>query len=157
MPRPLRAVLSVVLFWAAIGSAQQVPQTALNQIRALLQEKAARTRVQQKIGSHLLYAQKMKHGLPIAVGIDRLEVSLQTDAADRVLVDITAAFSKDLITTIEAAGGTIVYAGRNAQSLRAWLPLDNVDTIAGRGDVTFVEPAIRSITQSAGSHKLKAH
>ena len=59
MPRPLRAVLSVVLFWAAIGSAQQVPQTALNQIRALLQEKAARTRVQQKIGSHLLYAQKM--------------------------------------------------------------------------------------------------
>ena len=155
MPRPLRAVLSVVLFWAAIGSAQQVPQTALNQIRALLQEKAARTRVQQKIGSHLLYAQKMKHGLPIAVGIDRLEVSLQTDAADRVLVDITAAFSKDLITTIEAAGGTIVYAGRNAKSLRAWLPLDNVDTIAGRGGVTFIQPAIPGAASGSG-HGLKA-
>ncbi|HEY8131702.1 MAG TPA: hypothetical protein VII12_07395, partial [Thermoanaerobaculia bacterium] len=112
-----------------------------------MQEKAFRTPVQQKIGSHLLYAQKMKHGVPIAAGVDQLEVSLQTDATERVLVDITAGFSKDLIRAIEAAGGTVVYAGRNAKSIRAWLPLDNVDTIAGRGEVRFIQPAIRAMTQ----------
>jgi len=47
----------------------------MQQIQGLLEEKAARTPAQQKIGSHLIYAWKLSRGEPIANGVQTRSVA----------------------------------------------------------------------------------
>ena len=48
----------------------------LAQIQALLQEKETRTPAERKIDSQLLYARRMQQGLPVAPGVQTLEVDI---------------------------------------------------------------------------------
>src|SRR5215470_5653542 len=55
------------------GSASGIAPEALAQIEALIREKDTRSPVQQKIDSQLLYELRMKQGVPVANGIQRVE------------------------------------------------------------------------------------
>ena len=73
---------------------------ALAQIAALLAEKQARTPVEQKIDSQLLYEQKMQSGAPIANGIWTLETDVPYAGDGHIIVDggLLSNFALDLIT-----------------------------------------------------------
>ena len=57
-------------------------------IHALEADKALRTPVQRKIDSQLLFADKMHRGVPVADGIEALQVSVEEDPRGRVKVDM---------------------------------------------------------------------
>ena len=89
------------------AAAIALPQKTLNQIAALEAEADARTPIQKKISSHLLYTAKMHAGQAIAVGVPVLTLGVTPSIDGKVEVDITADVTDALLEQIEAAGGTI--------------------------------------------------
>src|SRR5258708_3133115 len=84
------------------GDSGKLSAGVLNQIGALEQEKASRTAAEQKIDSHLLFAQKMKLGLPIAQGVRTQRVLLDRDNTGHVLMDIDADVTEGLLAFLKA-------------------------------------------------------
>src|SRR5262249_35954188 len=88
----LRSLVSTVVALAVLygvprgaAGAQQLSPQVLQQVEALMQEKAARSLGQRKIGSQLLYAAKQRRGEPIAPGLPSLLLNVETDASARTL------------------------------------------------------------------------
>jgi hypothetical protein len=129
----------------------QISASAMRQIAALEAEKKQRTPVQDKIDSQLLYADKMRRGDPIATGVPTQRVDLDRDAKDRVLVDITATVTTELLHYITTEGGEIVNNFPQYQAIRATLPLAVMETIAARAEVKFVKPAARAVASNIDS------
>jgi hypothetical protein len=121
----------------------KLSEPVMRQIQALLDEKATRTPTQTKIDSQLLFARKLERNEPIAEGLSTLRVDLDRDQGGRVLLDIKAAVSEGLLADIRQHGGTIVNSFAEYQAIRAALPLEEVENLAGRSDVAFVGPAAR--------------
>lgn len=130
------------------GNGGKLTESALRQIAALQADKAQRTPVQQKIDSQLLYADKMRRGVPVAEGIATLRVDLDKDDAGRVELDITARVTDELLKSITDAGGKIVNSFARYEAVRAWLPLAQVESVAGREEVKFVRPAVKGVGNS---------
>jgi hypothetical protein len=138
----------VLLCGGARARAQQLSRDAVEQVRALMEEKAARTPRQRKIGSQLLYAAKQRGGARIAAGVPTLRVELVTDASQRVLVDVTATVTPSLLRAVAAAGGIVVNSFPQYRAVRAWLPLDRLEALAELAEVTTIRPA------DQGSHNM---
>ena len=134
----------------ANAATAKISESALRQITALLEEKASRTPAQTKIDSELLFARKLDRNEPIADGVQVLRVDLDRDQAGRVLVDIQADVSERLLTEIRQRGGNIVNSFAQYRAIRAGVPLEAIEDLAARADVTFVGPAVRS-TLNTGS------
>jgi hypothetical protein len=131
------------------GSATgQLSDSALRQIEALQQDKARRTPAQQKVDSQLLYAEKMRRGVPVANGVRTLRVTLDKDTDGRVQVDITARVTDELLQGIADAGGKVVNSFVQYEAIRAWLPLPEVELLAARPEVRFIRPAEKSRTNA---------
>ena len=152
--RRVLVAVGATLLLRATGSAEPISETALQQIRALWEEKAARTAVQHKIGSHLLYAVKQQRGEAIADGAPALRPALAVDASNRVLVDIAAPVGDPVASTIGQLGGEVVHAFPRYAAIRAWLPVDALEIIAALPDVRSIrraaEPRHRQLTRSEG-------
>jgi hypothetical protein len=118
------------------------------QIRALQQEKAARTPAQRKVGSQLLYESRMRRGLPVAPGVTRLETGVEVDAAGRTVVDLRAEPTTRLRATIAALGGEMLTEVPSAGAFRVRLPLDAVEALAASPDVIGIHPAGRAMTRA---------
>ena len=129
----------------------QISASALKQIGALEAEKAKRTPVQQKIDSHLLYADKMQRGEPIAEGVPTQRINLDKDNQGRILVDIKANVTDGLFQYIETIGGNVVNDFPQYQAIRASIPLANIEELAARSEVKFVEPAVRAMNNTVDS------
>src|SRR5258708_26909940 len=76
---------------AAIGP------VAAQQIAALLRDKETRTAPQKKISSQLIYTTRMLQGLPAAPDVPSLETGVDVDGDGRVLVDISADVTDNLL------------------------------------------------------------
>ncbi len=126
----------------AVGD--QIGPSALRQIAALAKAKAARTPIQQRIDSQLLYADLMRRGLPVAEGVPAQRVNLDQDSQGRVLVDIKADVSAELLGRIEALGGNVINNFPEYQAIRAAVPLASMESVAAQPGVRFVRPAVRS-------------
>ncbi|HVN87687.1 MAG TPA: S8 family serine peptidase [Candidatus Binatia bacterium] len=157
IPRFIRCIAAVAIATAFIrgaAAAQAIGAEAAQQIQALMQEKAARSRVQRKIGSHLVYAAKLGRGEPIARGVSTLALPLQIDSGRRALVDIKADIGPTILEDIAALGGEVVNSFPAYRAIRAWLPLNAVETLAARDDVDAIHPAAkrvhRKLTTSEG-------
>ena len=72
---------------------------------------------------------------------------LELDAERRVLVDIRADVTPDLLAAIETAGGVIVNHFARYDAIRAWAPVDAFIPLAERDDVHFIRPADRAVTR----------
>jgi hypothetical protein len=123
----------------------------LKQISALEDEKANRTPAEQKIDSQILYAIKMRRGLPVAAGVPAQRVNLQTDSKNRVLVDITATVTDALLNFITNQGGQVINDFPQYRSIRASILLAQMETLTARNDVQFIQPATRAFNNSVDS------
>ncbi|HYG35625.1 MAG TPA: hypothetical protein VEC99_12615, partial [Clostridia bacterium] len=122
----------------------KISEKALRQILSLEEAKAGRSAVQNKIDSQLLFAGKISRNEPVADGVSTLQVELDRDQAGRVLLDIKANVTKDLLAEIEKRGGKVVNSFAEYQAIRAALPLERIEDLAQRSDVLFVGPAVRA-------------
>jgi hypothetical protein len=129
----------------------QISASALKQISALEAEKAKRTPVQQKIDTQLLYADKMLHGLPIAEGVPTQRVDLDKDDQSRILVDIKAEVTASLLQYIKTLGGNVINEFPQFQAIRAAIPLENIESLAARSEVKFIQPAVRAMNNNVDS------
>src|SRR4051812_26542149 len=105
----LRSLLVAILLasFAGVAFAQSLSQHAMDQISALMEEKASRTPAQKKMSSQLIFADKMDRKQPIARGVDKLDVKIKKDKGNRALVDITlnSVPSNGLLNAITKMGG----------------------------------------------------
>ena len=138
-------VLSLTSASAATTStnSSKISPSVLTQIAALEQEKATRSPIEQKIDSSLLFARKMKMGLPIARGIRTQRMLLDKDKAGLVLVDVSAEVTEGLLAFLKAHG-TVVNAFPQYHTVRARIGLGDLLGLAARSDVWFVRPAVRA-------------
>lgn len=130
-----------------------LPATAQAQIEALLAEKAARTPVQRKIASALLYEAHGTFAATIDTGKDpskRIQPLAPHDANGRVLVDIAGDVTSE---RVEAVGGRFVGASALHHAARAWLAPSRLEELAGDPSVIAIRPAFAAKTQRATGHK----
>jgi hypothetical protein len=110
------------------------------QIAALMADKAQWTPGQKKLDTQLIFAARLRTNSvvhPLAV---KLRPSLTPEADGRVKVDIKATVSADLLAAIEAAGGTNIISMPKYHFIRAILPVENLEALAARADVKFIQP-----------------
>ncbi|MDQ3253828.1 MAG: neuroendocrine convertase 1, partial [Acidobacteriota bacterium] len=124
----------------------KMSESAARQIESLLNEKKSRTPQQKKVDSQLLYAAKQRRGQAVTNEARTLETDVKIDKAGHTLVDIRADVTKEITRLIEEAGGQVIYSSWRDGRLRASVPLDAVEWLAGSKDVKFIEPAVEART-----------
>ncbi|MGE0129622.1 MAG: S8 family serine peptidase [Blastocatellales bacterium] len=124
----------------------KINQSALRQIEALMREKESRTPEQQKIDSQLLYKLKQKRGEQIAPGVENLATGVQEGADGRVLLDIRAKVTPEVLEAIRQAGGEVISAHEQFDAIRARLSLEALETLAGLKEVKFIREAEEPMT-----------
>src|SRR5437764_1450566 len=108
--------------------AQGINPKALQLIQALLEEKAARSPAQQKLGSHLIYAARQRRREPPAPGVPPLRSTVRTDPRGRALVDVTTQQTQSTLEAITRLGGQVVSSFPRYGTIRAWIPLHQLET-----------------------------
>lgn len=136
---------------------QEIGPRAWQQMAALEAEKMRRNPAQQKMDSQLVYASRMELGQSIAENLPIQRVELDRDDQGRVLVDIKAGVTDDLLESIRARGGLMVNSFPQYHSIRASLPLSAVEAIAAHAEVGFIAPAARAILNRVDSEGDFAH
>ena len=145
-------VLTVVLAgtWSEGRLAAQQPADlspqAIAQINALSVEKAARTPVQRKISSRLIYASKMARGEPIAAGVATLEVNLPDVNARGAVLDVRTEVTDSLLNDLRALGAEIIDVRAAQRNVRLRIDLQQIEAIAGLPEVSFVQPKQEATT-----------
>lgn len=131
---------------AQTTSASDISPEAQEQIQALVDEKNARTPVQQKIDSQLLYATKMHRGEAIARGVPTLEVNVGADDNGIVTVDLSADVSAKFISRLKTMGVEVLGSWPDYHSMRVRVSLDKLEDIAQMPQVRFIMPKQESMT-----------
>ena len=152
---------------APTGVQPQISDNALSQIAALRAEKAGRTPAQQKIDSNLLRAALLARAGAVTTGPALKAVALSAATLDvlrtipvsekalpdvngMVSVDIQATVTADLLARIRAAGGIVIGSWPAFDSVRATLPVTQIETVAAA-------PAVRSIRPAEQAHVVRSH
>ena len=127
----------------------QISESALRQIEGLIREKALRTSAQKKIGSQLIFAEKIRRGEPIAEGVDSLRVDLDINDSGSVLVDIEANnVTDEMLSEFEESGSEVINSFPAHGAIRAWVPLPAIEGLAEREDVISIRPAVKGYNNS---------
>ena len=151
---------------APTGVQPQISANALSQIAALKAEKAERTPAQQKIDSNLLRAALLARADTVttrpqtvpstnavlkatALSVATLNVlktipisgKAQPDVNGMVSVDIQATVTADLLARISAVGGVVTGSWPAFDSVRASLPITQLETVAAAPTVRSIRPA----------------
>ena len=129
--------------------ADGIAPEGLAQIEALLREKETRSPAERKIDSQLLYARRMQQGLPIAPGVQTLEVELPYATDGHVIVDVKANLTTNLLAQLN--GLTTEVVKTSPSDLRLHVDLDQIEAIAAQPDVVFVQPQQGFFTSGAGA------
>jgi subtilisin family serine protease len=140
------ALLTLMMLDGPARAAGLAP-ALVGQIRALEREKTSRTPAEQKVSSHLLYADRMRRGVPIATGISRLETVVEIAPDGTTEVDIRANVTPSLLDRIEALGGSVLHASIRQGAIRARLPIAAVVRLAERDEIRSISPAGRAFTR----------
>jgi hypothetical protein len=140
-------VIGLSLFFGASRPAiaagpETISDSALQQIAAMEQEKSSRSAVHRKLDSHFVYQLKASRGEFSMPGDANWRPQLKFEPDGRVLVDIDAAVSDDLLQKIRSAGGTIVSSVPRFHSVRASVPLASLESLASLTNVTFIKRAV---------------
>jgi Subtilase family len=141
---------------AAQAQADNISESALAQISSLLAAKASRTPVEQKIDSNILAAIKASRGEPIALNAPAVQPDVKIDPDGRLLVDIDANVTDQLLKQIEEAGGEVVNSFEQYNAIRARIPLAQAEGLAGSEDVKFINRAAEAKTRRARQSALSS-
>jgi subtilase family protein len=134
----------------AAEEGNDISPEALAQIEALIREKETRTPTEKKMDSQLIYELKMDRGETIANGIRALDTDVQVTDTGKAELDINGVISDNLLEQLKANGAEIVNVVPEQNSIRAKVPLDSLEAIAGLSDVTFIQPKQDAMNRSAG-------
>jgi hypothetical protein len=136
--RTLGALFFTLIVLLAVASATDIttPQ----------KEKEWRTAAQAKLDSHIVLALKKSRGEPPFDKPTRLDPDLTIEPDGRVLVDLNATVSKELLARIESEGGKIINSFETVRAIRALVPLGRIEVLASRPDIQFIAPAVRATT-----------
>ncbi|MHB8790394.1 MAG: S8 family peptidase [Desulfobulbaceae bacterium] len=118
--------------------------TVRKQLTALSLEKAGRTPAQKKMSSQLVMSIKARRGELKGTGLETIRPQVNVAPDETVLVDIDATVTPDLLAEIEKLGGRIVSSSAEYNAIRAYLPLEFSETLAGEEDVRFIKPAVKA-------------
>lgn len=118
-------------------------------------DKRTRTPAQQKIDSQLLAAARLKRQ-----GLSTSEIT--HDSKGRAAVDISAEVTNKLLATIRREGGEVVNSYPQFKTVRAYLTLESLETIAGLTEVRIISRAAEAevsgtkpATETAGQSQQK--
>jgi hypothetical protein len=132
--------------WKTSGAAAEteISESARGEIAALLAEKETWTPAQQKMDSELIHAAKLDRGEAFAPGVRQLRLDVTREADGRVLADIHAKVTPELLGLIERGGGKVVGSYPEFQSVRALLVLNQLETLAALPEVMSICRASRA-------------
>jgi uncharacterized repeat protein (TIGR01451 family) len=133
---------------AAAADDAVISDSAIQQIRALEQEKASRAAVHRRLDSQFVYQLRQSRNQPAAAGVTNLRPSVKFEADGRILVDIDGEVTPALLALINQSGGTVVSSFPRFKAVRALVPLNQIENIAGSTGVKFVGPAREAHTHS---------
>jgi subtilisin family serine protease len=141
--------VGVAIFFGAHCPTSAVAQEgigggALQQIAAFEQEKAARSAVHRKLDSHFVYKLKLDRRQFAVPGMTNWQPRIKFETDGRVLVDIDANVTDELLQKIRSAGGTIVRSAPRFHSVRASVPLASLESLASLTNVTFIRRAVKA-------------
>jgi hypothetical protein len=149
-----RAFAVAGLLLAGLGTpaiAEEVSPQGLQQIRALVAEKASRTPAQRKLATSLLYASRESRGLAMVQGLQpfRRTVSrARVESDGMVVVDIRGDVTDALLKAIAGTGGRVVGAYPALRAVRARVPIREVETIAALPEVRRIGPRERFLVNT---------
>lgn len=158
MKHAYRLTLPVLMVCLLIGAGltgtaftQDIDPNVQNQIQELLQEKDSRTAAQQKMSSSLVYALKADRSEQLTPSIDAMPdatggLNIQDNG---VLVDIQGTPSADLEAAITDSGGLVI-RGSQTDVIHARVPLQQLESLAGRSDVSHIKPSAVAKLNNAG-------
>ena len=127
--------------------AQGISPQALAQMSALTSEKRARTPVQRKIDTNVLFAAKMARGEAIAQGVQTLEVYLPDVNRDGAVVDVRAEVTQGLLDQMVRLGAIVMDVSARYENIRMRVPLSQVEAIAALPQVRHIMPKQEALTQ----------
>jgi hypothetical protein len=119
------------------------------QIEAVHDAKDLRSPAQQKMASQLLDAISQKNTGTVLAAAPALKAPALAQTANGVVVDIKANVSDDLLAAISAIGGKVISKFPEYHAIRAAIPLENIEAVAGRPDVRQVSPAVKARTNAS--------
>ena len=126
---------------AADVDARKLNQSAQDEIADLMKEKASWTLAQCKLDSHLIHAMKLKQGKAFAPKATHLRLVVKEQADGRVLVDITATVTPEVLALVKSSGGEVINNFPRFNAIRALVTLTNLETLAASPDVKMIQPA----------------
>jgi N-acetylneuraminic acid mutarotase len=122
-----------------------ISQQAMNEIKAVLDEKSLWTPAQAKMDSALIHAVKKHRGQAFAPGAPNLQIGVETRTDGRVLVDIRANVTSNLLGLIEQGGGEVINNFPQFHAIRAAVKLDQLETLAAIREVTCIRRAVEAV------------
>ncbi len=138
----IRGLVTPVLLLASVSScavsafAQDISDSAMQQIRALLLEKEARSATQRKLSASLVYAGNAARGVATGgvtdLGNPASSVHIGPQGA---LVKIKGTVSPGLLNAIGQMGGRVIYSSAARGAIQARVPVTGLEGLAARGDV----------------------
>ncbi|MDY6989499.1 MAG: S8 family serine peptidase [Thermodesulfobacteriota bacterium] len=129
----------------------RITEKALAQIQALREEKALRTPAQKKLDSRLIYGDKVVRRAPLVERVPSLRSTLEIAPDNTVLVDIKARVTPWLLEEIDRLGGTVISSFEQYEAIRASVPLEQIEPLAGHEDIRFIEPAAKAFTNKVNT------
>lgn len=124
---------------------------AAEQIKALAEEKASRTPAQKKMDSRLVLALKKSRSEPPFDRHPDLPAGLDVRPDGRVLVDLDATVTPELLKAAALNGGEVVSHFPKMRAVRAFVPLAQTEVLAARDDVRSIAPAEQPVVNPAGN------
>jgi subtilisin family serine protease len=140
-------LLAVTAGRPAQAQRQPLPPQVVRDIQALVDEKAARSPAQRKISSHLLHASKMRRGVRIARGIPTLRTGIDVAKDGTTLVDLRTEVTTGVLQRIADLGGSVVNRYPQHRTIRARIPLEQVEALAALPEVRSIRPSERGFTR----------
>src|SRR5437879_2087330 len=132
------AARAVIICWLLLSCLSSlgapvtgITQNGLEEISALLEEKASWSPAQTKMESQLIHALKSNRGQAFATKAKSLQRNVPLQADGRVLVDIKANVTPDLLSLIAQGGGHVINSFPQFRAIRALVTLGQLETLAG--------------------------
>src|SRR5208282_5361973 len=83
---------------------------------------------------------------PFAPGAPNVRVDVKIEADGRVLVDIDATVTPELLSLIQKGGGRVINSFAQYRAIRALVTLTQLETLAGSTNVSYIRRASQAHT-----------
>jgi len=142
--------VTALLFMAGCAASEEASITVRTESLQVSQDRKGRSPAQAKLDARLRAALERARA-PQADTPQRRTGTLDIDRDGKVLVDIQAPVTTELIAAIAGLDGVVILRFPAYESIRARVPLLKLETLAERSDVKFIRTAEQAITNPGAS------